>query len=81
MFAILKKYKKVQNIKIIVPKDVKLVFDKYKQMDEDSVEACGILIGQHSVDKRNIIIDTETSRSKSDKIEKYYFNKLSELNW
>lgn len=73
MFAILKKYKKVQNIKIIVSKDVKLVFDKYKQMDEDSVEACGILIGQHSVDKKKIIIDTATSPSKSDKREKYYF--------
>jgi integrative and conjugative element protein (TIGR02256 family) len=72
MFAILKKYKKVQNIKIIVPKDVKLVFDKYKQMEEDGVEACGILIGQHSVDEK-IIIDTATAPSKSDKREKHYF--------
>lgn len=73
MFAIHKKYKKTQNTKIIVPRNVKLVLDKYKQMEENSVEACGILIGQHSVDEKQIIIDTATSPSKYDKRGKHYF--------
>jgi integrative and conjugative element protein (TIGR02256 family) len=71
--AMLKKNREMEKIEIMVSSDVILVFDKYKQFGKDSVEACGILIGRHSVDGRKINIDIASQPSESDIRKKYYF--------
>lgn len=74
MFAMLKKHFVLKKIEIIVFTDTEKIFEKYRQTKKNGTEACGILIGRHSVDKNKIRIEIATAPSKSDKREKYYFS-------
>jgi integrative and conjugative element protein (TIGR02256 family) len=72
--------KRRTTITIIIPKNVKTTFKKYKQVSTNSIEACGILIGRHSKDGKKIIIEIATEPSKNDVRKEYSFKMNSKYH-
>ncbi|KAA3597437.1 MAG: hypothetical protein DWQ06_13620 [Calditrichaeota bacterium] len=73
MSVIFKKRKKIKAIQLKVSPNVKLVFDRNKQIGENTLEACGILIGRHSEDGKEIRVELATPPSKFDVRKRFSF--------
>ena len=68
-----RKHKTEKKFKVVITQNVSSIFENYKQIKADSVEACGILIGKHSEDGRRITLDFATPPSLNDRRKKYSF--------
>jgi integrative and conjugative element protein (TIGR02256 family) len=64
---------KSKEICIFISNIVKDIFDKFRQYDADNLEACGILIGNHSIDGKQIKIKFATIPQPGDIRKKYSF--------
>ena len=60
------------SISVFVPKDVEEIFDKHKQIKKFD-EACGILIGTHSLDELKIAISIATEPDINDIRKRFSF--------
>ncbi len=62
-----------QTITLKIPSQVYKIFEKYKQKSDYSSEACGILIGSHSIDSKRVKIESITEPNNNDKRSRYGF--------
>jgi integrative and conjugative element protein (TIGR02256 family) len=60
MYVISDKATSCNNIILRISKSVQSVFDEYRQIKENDLEACGILIGNHKIDGNTICINYVT---------------------
>ena len=60
MCVINKISKKIKHPNIIISNSVKEIFEKYKQIGHNALEACGILIGNHRKDGETLFIKHAT---------------------
>jgi integrative and conjugative element protein (TIGR02256 family) len=72
MYVICKGTSIEQKTILIISKSVQEIFFKYRQIRNNDIEACGILIGNHKIDG-NIVIKAATSPQSKDKRSRYSF--------
>jgi integrative and conjugative element protein (TIGR02256 family) len=73
MYAISDKAASCNNITLRISKSVQSVFDEYRQIKENDLEACGILIGNHKIDGNTICINHVTKPQEKDVRRRYSY--------
>jgi integrative and conjugative element protein (TIGR02256 family) len=66
MYVISDKATSCNNIILRISKSVQSVFDEYRQIKKNDLEACGILIGNHKIDGNTICINYVTKPQEKD---------------